>query len=39
MPIELIYLIVLLVTICVFFVLLKRPIYEGMIAGDRKSVV
>lgn len=33
MPIELIYLIVLLVTICVFFVLLKRPIYEGMIAG------
>lgn len=33
MPIELIYLIVLLVTIFVFFVLLKRPIYEGMIAG------
>jgi len=33
MPIELIYLAVLLVTICVVFVPLKRPIYEAMLAG------
>lgn len=33
MSIELIYLAVLLITICVFFIVLKRPIYEGMLAG------
>lgn len=33
MPVELIYLVILLVTIVVFFVVLKRPIYEGMLAG------
>ncbi len=33
MPVEFLYLIVLLVTICVFFIVLKRPIYEGMLAG------
>ena len=33
MPIELIYIIVLLITICVFFILLKRPVYEAMLAG------
>lgn len=33
MPIELIYLAVLLITICIVFVPLKRPIYEAMLAG------
>ncbi|MBR6518198.1 MAG: TRAP transporter large permease subunit [Oscillospiraceae bacterium] len=33
MPIELIYLIVLLVAICLVFVVLKRPIYEAMFFG------
>ena len=33
MPVELIYLVVLLITICIFFIVLKRPIYEGMLAG------
>lgn len=33
MPIELVYLAALLLTICVFFIILKRPIYEGMLAG------
>lgn len=33
MPVELLYLVVLLITICIFFVVLKRPIYEGMLAG------
>ncbi len=33
MPIELLYLVVLLITICIFFLVLKRPIYEGMLAG------
>lgn len=33
MPVELIYLVILLATIVVFFVVLKRPIYEGMLAG------
>lgn len=33
MAIELIYLIILLVSICVVFVPLKRPIYEAMLAG------
>ena len=33
MPIELVYLAALLITICIFFIVLKRPIYEGMLAG------
>lgn len=33
MPIELIYLLALLVTIVFWFVILKRPIYEAMIVG------
>lgn len=33
MPVEFIYLLALLVTISIFFVVLKRPIYEGMLAG------
>ncbi|MGI6180926.1 MAG: TRAP transporter large permease subunit [Agathobaculum sp.] len=33
MPVEITYLVALLVTICVFFIVLKRPIYEGMLAG------
>lgn len=33
MPIELIYLIVLLVAICLVFIVLKRPIYEAMFVG------
>lgn len=33
MPIEVLYLVVLLATICVFFVVLKRPVYEAMLAG------
>ncbi len=33
MPVEMVYLIVLLVTITVVFVPLKRPIYEAMFAG------
>ena len=33
MPIEIIYLGILLVVICVVFIILKRPIYEAMFAG------
>ena len=33
MPIELIYLFILLAVICVAFILLKRPIYEAMFLG------
>ena len=33
MPVELIYLVVLLITICIFFIVSVRPIYEGMLAG------
>lgn len=33
MPVELIYLVVLLITICIFFIVLKRPIYEGCWPG------
>ena len=33
MPIEITYLLVLLAAICVFFILLKRPIYEAMFFG------
>ena len=33
MPIELIYLIVLLAVICLVFIVLKRPIYEAMFIG------
>lgn len=33
MPIELTYLFVLLVVICIAFVLIKRPIYEAMLLG------
>jgi len=32
-PIEIIYLVVLLIAICVAFVILKRPIYEAMFLG------
>lgn len=33
MPIEIAYLLILLASICVIFVLLKRPIYEAMLFG------
>ena len=33
MPIELIYLVVLLAVICLVFIVLKRPIYEAMFVG------
>ena len=33
MPIEIIYLGILLVAICVVFIILKRPIYEAMFFG------